>query len=218
MVAGLWLAAASFALAQRQPAAFPAPTPAPTEGPALRQGTGHTGSYQGLDGGWHTVLVEGWENDRVYLSDAGSMYKAYGPTELKRIVVLGDPIAAAHEVMVQRRRFLRLPRPVLVPAAVERQMYRGGGFQLLQYDHPTRPATLASTLSSKLLLRRGNEAWQVLPSNTAKFNQRMLVLLGSDPELIAGLQTGQYRPRREAAELLERDADRQTRQFLKSAA
>lgn len=216
VVAGLYLGSASGARAQQRPAAFPAPTPTPTEDPTRRRGAGHAGSYQGLDGVWHQVQIEGWENDRVYMSDAGNTYQAYGPAELKRFVVLGDTIAAARDVAVPRRRFLRRPRTELLPALFGRQLYRGGGFQLLDYDS-SRPATLTSALSSRLLLRRGTEAWQVLPTNTAKFNQRMLVLLGSDPELAAGLQTGQYRPRRDAAELLERYADRRTRQFLKSA-
>jgi hypothetical protein len=216
MVAGLCLIGASASLAQRR-AGFPAPTPAPTEDPTLRRGPGHPGSYQGLDGRWHAVQIEGWENDRVYLSDAGVAYQAFAPTELRRFVVLGDTIAAASTVAVPRRRFLRRPRTVLHPAVFGRQLYRGGGFQLLDYD-PIRPASFSSGLSSYLLLRRGNEAWQVLPTNTRKFNQLMLVLLGSDPELASGLQAGQYRPRRDAAELLERYADRQTRQILKSAA
>lgn len=217
VVASLCLSTAPAALAQQRPAAFPAPTPAPTDDPTRHRGSGQAGSYQGLDGVWHQVQIGGWENDRVYMSDAGHTYQAYGPTELKRFVMLGDTMVAAREVAVPRRRFLRKPRPQLVPALFGRQLYRGGGFQLLDYD-PARPATLTTALSSRRLLRRGAEAWQVLPTNTVKFNQLMLVLLGSDPELASGLQTGQYRPRRDAAALLERYADRQTRLSLKSAA
>ncbi|MBC8082289.1 MAG: DUF4861 family protein [Hymenobacter sp.] len=159
-----------------------------------------------------------WENDRVYLSDAGDTFKAYFPSELKRFVALGDTVVAARDVVVATRRFpFTRRRPRLIPAAFGRQLFRGGGFQLLSYD-PARPATLTSALSSRLLLRRGQEAWQVLPANPAKFNRLMLALLGSDPALAAGLRAGQYRPRRDAARLLEQYADWQTRQFLQSVA
>lgn len=207
--------AAGIVQAQRKPAAFPPPTAAPTEDPTLRRGAGHPGSYQALDGQWHAVLIDGWQNDRVHMSDAGNYYKAYSPTELKRFVVSGDTVVAVHDAAVPRRRFLRRARPQLVPAVFGRQLYRGGGFQLVAYD-PARPASLTSALSSYLLLRRGQQAWQVLPTTTSKFNQLMLTLLGDDPELAPGLQANQYHLRRDAAQLLERYADWQTRQRLQS--
>ncbi|HEX8428543.1 hypothetical protein [Hymenobacter sp.] len=211
------VALAGGAQAQRRPVAFPAPTPAPIEDAALRRGAGHSGSYQGLDGIWHAVQIEDWQNDRVYMSDAGSTYKAYSPTELRRFVVMGDTVVAVHDFVVPIRRSLFKHRPRLVPVAFARQLYRGGSFQLLDYD-PPRPATLVSALSSRLLLRRGQEAWQVLPTNTAKFNQLMLTLLSNNLELAAGLRANQYRLRRDAAQLLERYTDWQTRQFLESTA
>lgn len=201
--------------AQRKPAAFPPPTPAPTEDPALHRGSGNPGSYQGLDGTWHAVQIESWQNDRVYLSDAGSTFKAYSPSELKRFVALGDTVVAVHEVAVRKRRFPRRSRPQLVPAAFGRQLYRGGGFLLVDYD-PVRPASLTSALSSHLLLRHDQQAYQVLPTNKVKFNRLMLTLLGNDPELAPGLQANQYHLRRDAAQLLERYADWQIRQFLQS--
>ncbi|MBD2715875.1 hypothetical protein KBK19_12590 [Microvirga sp. STR05] len=207
----------SGAQAQRRAAAFPAPVPAPAADPMLRRGAGHAGSYQALDGQWYTVQIDGWENDRVYLRDEGGVFAAYSPTDLKRFVYLGDTVVAADAVAMPRRRFLRRPQPRLVPAAFARQLYRGGGFQLLSYD-PARPATLTTALSSSMLLRSGNEPWQVLPTNTVKFNQLMLTLLGTDPELVPGLQAGQYHLRRDAAQLLERYADWQTHRFLQSAA
>ena len=204
------------AQAQRKPAVFPAPTPAPTEDAALHRGTGHAGQYQGNDGAWHSVQIESWENDRVYLSDAGSTFKAYFPTELKRFVTMGDTVVAARDLIVTTRRFPFKRHRGLLPAAFGRQLYRGGGFQLLNYD-PQRPATVLTALSSRLLLRQGQERWQVLPTKTAKFNQLMLKLLGDNPELAAGLRANQYRPRRDAAELLERYAYWQIQQALKSA-
>ena len=215
---GLWVLTSLAAQAQRRPAAFPAPTLSPVEDPTLRRAdTGSSGSYQGLDGTWHAVQIDGWENDRVYLSDAGRAFKAYSPTDLKRFVLLGDTIAAVHDAAVRSRRFLRKKRLELVPAAFARQLYRGGGFQLVDYDS-SLPSTLGSRLSSRLLLRRGREAWQVVPMNTVKFNQLMLTLLGDNPELAAGLRAGQYQPRRDAAQLLERYADWKVRQSLQSAA
>lgn len=205
------------AQAQRKPAAFPAPTPAPTEDPALHRGAGYAGRYQGNDGAWHSVQIESWENDRVYLSDAGSTFKAYFPTELKRFVTMGDTVVAAHDLIVTTRRFPFSRRRGLLPAAFGRQLYRGGGFQLLNYD-PQRPATLLTALSNRLLLRQGHDAWQMLPTNTVKFNQLMLKLLGDNPELAAGLRANQYRPRRDAAELLERYGYWQIQQSLKSTA
>lgn len=203
------------AQAQRKPAAFPAPTPTPTNDPALRRGSGNFGIYQRLDGTWHPVQIESWQNDRVYMSDAGSTFKAYSPTELQRFVILQDTVVAVHEVAVKKRRFLLRRRPQLVPAAFGRQLYRGGGFQLVSYD-PIRPASLTSALSSHLLLRHGAQGWQVLPTNKRAFNQLMLVFVGNAPELAAGLRANRYRPRRDAAHLLEGYADWQTRQFLHS--
>ncbi|MDF7809975.1 hypothetical protein [Hymenobacter sp. YC55] len=128
---------------------------------------------------------------------------------------MGDTVVAARDLIVPTRHFPFSRRRGLLPAAFGRQVYRGGGFQLINYD-PQRPATLLTALSSRLLLRRGQEAWQVLPTNTVKFNQFMLVLLGNNPELATGLRASQYHPRRDAAQLLERYADWQTRQFLQS--
>lgn len=204
--------------AQRRSAAFPAPTPRPVEDLTIRRaGTGSSGTYQGLDGAWHAVQIDGWENDRVYLSDAGRTFNAYLPTDLKRFVLFGDTIAAVYDVAVKTRRFVLKGRPRLVPAAFGRQLYRGGSFQLVDYDS-SLPSMLSSRLSSRLLLRRGQEAWQVVPMNTANFNQLMLTLLGDNPELAAGLRAGQYQPRRDAAQLLERYADWKVRQSLQSAA
>lgn len=206
-----------FTQAQRKPAAFPAPTPAPTEDPALHRGSGHAGRYQGNDGAWHSVQIETWENDRVYLSDAGNTFKVYFPTELRRFVTMGDTVVAARDLIVTTRRFPFRRHRALLPAAFGRQLYRGGGFQLLNYD-PQRPATLLTALSSRLLLRQGQESWQVLPTKTAKFNQLMLKLLGDNPELAAGLRAKQYRPRRDAAELLERYVYWKIQQSLQSTA
>ncbi|UOG75740.1 hypothetical protein MTX78_03890 [Hymenobacter tibetensis] len=199
--------------AQRKPAAFPAPTPAPTEDPTLRRGAGHAGIYQGNDGAWHTVQIENWENDRVYLSDAGRIYKAYLPTELRRFATMGDTVVAARDLVVVKRRFPFVRRRVLLPAVFGLQLYRGGGFQLLSYDSQ-RPATLLSALSSQLLLRHGQDEWQILPTNTAKFNQLMLKLLGDNPDLVAGLRAKQYHPRRDAAQLLERYSNWRINQYL----
>jgi hypothetical protein len=216
--AGLLLLTSLAAQAQRRPAAFPAPMPSPVEDPTLRRtDVGSTGRYQGLDGSWHAVQIGNWENDRVYLSDAGSTFKTYSPTDLKRFVLSGDTIAAVHDVVVKSRRFPRKKRPELVPAASAQQLYRGGGFQLVDYDS-SQPSTVSSRLSSCLRWRRGRAAWQVVPMNTVKFNQLMLTLLGDNPELAAGLRAGQYRPRRDVARLLERYADWKTHQFLQSIA
>ncbi|UOQ67014.1 hypothetical protein [Hymenobacter volaticus] len=205
------------AQAQRKPAAFPATTPALTEDPALHRGSGHAGRYQSNDGAWHSVQIESWENDRVYLSDAGSTFKAYFPTELRRFVTMGDTVVAARDLVVVTRHFPFRRRRGLLPAAFGRQLYRDGGFQLLTYD-PQRPATLLTALSSRLLLRQGQGGWQMLPTKTAKFNQLMLKLLGDNPELAAGLRAKQYRPRRDATELLERYVYWKIQQSLQSTA
>ena len=203
--------------AQSRPANFPVPTPAPVLSRVLHSGT--PGTYQDLAGNWHEARIAEWENYRVYISEADGLSRVYSPSELKRFVFVryADTVVTAFDVAVPRRRFLRRPKPTLRPALFARQLYHGGGFQLLDYD-PVRQSDLLSRLNSSLLLRRTGQPWQLVPTGQTDFNQFMLAQVGDCPALAPGLRAGEYHARRDVVALLERYADWQLRRQLQTAA
>ncbi|WP_400192173.1 hypothetical protein [Hymenobacter sp. B81] len=192
------LLASAGCLAQRVPsAAAPPPTPAPAADAAQYRGTGLHGRYQTPDGRWHAARVHQWRRDRVYLGEPDRPdFRPYFPSEVKRFVVGPDTMAAVQHFVLPKG------RGQLVAQGFARQLLRQGEYRLYQYDHSENPSPLTALTAQVMLLRRGAEPLQVVPTRARAYRAWMLAQFGACPAVARQLRTGAARPWRDTPQLL----------------
>jgi len=182
-----------------------------TRDPTLRYEPGHhPGSFRGLDGQWRPVQVAGWLPDRVYLNESGEYYRAFSPQDMTAFVTpAGDTVVTVAGMAPGKLGSL--------PVAFGRQLFRGGGMQLVDVTDETRSLLDLLLMPHKLVVRKDGAGWLVVPRQKTAFRQLMLVLLADDPARVAELRAGRA-GRRQLPRLLAEYADFRTTQFLQTAA
>ncbi|MCB2379911.1 hypothetical protein LGH70_20110 [Hymenobacter sp. BT635] len=215
LAAGLLVAGHFVGVAQQRPhAAFIPPTsyPEQTRNPTLRyEPGGRPGTFRGLDGQWHPVQIAGWLPDRVYLNESGNHYRAFSPEEMTAFVLGSDTMVTVAGVapgkLGHRHRL----------TAFGRQLFRGGGMQLVDVTDETTSLLTLLVTPHKLFIRKNAGGWELLPKDRFALQQLLLAMLADDPTLVAELRArrvGRWR----VPQLLARYADFRTTQFLQTAA
>lgn len=192
---------------QRAATTLPPAPPVPVlDGSSLR-----AGRYQTPDGLWHDARISYWHHDRVLLHDeADPLRQLVAPEALRRFVRNGPNVT---DTVVTVRDFVLPGRKQVEQAAFARQLLRGGGLALYEYNRLENPSMwellLFPNQGKSLLLRHGSAPVLVLPRSRRRLQALLLAVLASDPASVASLRARRPRLWRDTLPLLRAYAERQ---------
>lgn len=183
---------------ERAPTTPPGPSPFPAPAPEAHL---LPGRYQTLDGLWHAARINDWRHDRVLLRDEGDEQRQLlGPETLRRFVREADP-----DTVVSVRDFV-LPGHRLERAVFARQLLRGGGLALYEYNRLEKrnlwELMLFPHAGRFLLLRQGAGPVLALPRARRRLRALLTEIMAEDPVSVARLRAHPPRLWRDTGPLL----------------